>query len=90
LLASRHAQTIALPTFASGSNLVCTGFASPSDVSFSLTRSRAGTIVALPCYNVAPQMGLGSASFPPGTFVRTVARITQDGAVDTSAGCNGA
>jgi hypothetical protein len=84
------AQAIDLPTSVSGTNLACTGFAATGDVSFSLTRSRAGTIVALPCYNVEPQVGLGTAAFPPATFVRTIARITQNGVVDTSAGCNGA
>ena len=74
-----------------GGQHACTAWGNAlSDVSGSLTLSRARMAVTLGCFAVSPQQGLGPASFPPAAFPRVVARVFSDGSVDTSVGLTGA
>lgn len=54
-----------------------------------LALSRSGAAVTFGCMGIPAQSGLGSASWPSATFPRIAARITQDGAVDTTARAQG-
>ena len=71
-------KTIPLPTQAAGDSLPCTLPPNPGDSTGGLTLSRTGQLVSLFCWGVSPQVGLGSASFPPAQFPRVVVRIGQD------------
>lgn len=80
-------QTIEVPWYAVNQNMPCTTFVNMGDTSMALVRSRGGTAITFPCFAVEPQVGLGSAAYNPADYPRVVARLTQDGVVDTSQGC---
>lgn len=87
-------QTIPVPSTAleaGEGGKPCTMFASTQNgdalLSGALTRSRGGTLASFLCWGIEPQTGLGSGSFPPAQFPRVVAKIMQDGTIDTTDFC---
>jgi hypothetical protein len=55
-----------------------------------LTRSRSGRVVSFMCFGIPAQAGTGPHQLSPARWPRIVARVFQDGTVDTSQGVSGA
>ena len=84
-------QVIDLPATApSPYDFACTLPPNTGDVSGGLGRSRSGQQLNIGCFGAPAQTGLGVASYNARTFPRIVAKITQDGIVNTSAGLSDA
>lgn len=84
-------QELPFPVDSSGGGYPCTQFTGTAvgDWTGALTLSRSGKLVTLPCWAVTSQSSQGTSAFPSSSYPRVVARVYQDGTVDTSQGITG-
>ena len=83
-LAPSLLQTISLPVATSGSQRACTLYPSVNDATGSITLSRSGQVASVFCFGTDAQTGVTSDQLPAVDNPRVIARLTQDGVLDSS------